>query len=65
MLQLQKLNYVSHFRHSEDPLLDGDCIKAQKERYYAATRKNNRCRRKTWTAKEDRQIIAKRKSMER
>ena len=33
--------------------------KAQKARYYAATRKNNRRRGKYWTPSEDRMIVAR------
>ncbi|HEV2395815.1 MAG TPA: hypothetical protein VGS27_02585 [Candidatus Sulfotelmatobacter sp.] len=39
--------------------------KAQKARYYAATRKNNRRRGKSWTAEEDRLIVAKRRPNDR
>lgn len=39
--------------------------KAQKERYYAATRRNNRRRGKSWTAEEDRMIVARRRPSDR
>ena len=38
---------------------------AQKKRYYASTRKNNRRRFTKWTRDEDRQIFAKRRPSDR
>jgi len=39
--------------------------KAQRKRYYAATRKNTRRGRKLWTFEEDRQITAKHRPADR